>query len=210
MIKTLLAKLALMKGQNSLADNHEFINSSVGLFAEYKAELEKEKERLRWEQEQLARKEAELEARILAAEADNQKLREEMKRNVRINKGKNRDSSERGSLYKDKPTEYSTDGDVKMREWYVPRYEEKVPTFDNKGVDLEGFREKCLRHFNRYPRDYEGDTKAQVSFIEDHLGDEVLRWYRVRERIRQRSNPDVELCCSHAYMKDSHLNPPLK
>ena len=64
---------------------------------------------------------------------------------------------------------------------------------------MEGFREKCLRHFNRYPRDYEGDTKAQVSFIEDHLGGEVLRWYRVRERIRQRSNPDVELLFAHIH-----------
>jgi len=122
-----------------------------------------------------------------------------MNKSRKIHKGKSREYSIAGSSGTNNPTEYSMDGDVKMREWYIPRYEEKVPIFDNKGVDLEGFREKCLRHFNRYPRDYEGDSKAQVSFIEDHLGGEVLRWYKVRERIKQRNDPDIELLFAHIH-----------
>jgi len=188
-----------LKDPRNLATNQELLNSSVGLFSEYKAELDKERERIKWEQEQLTRKEAELEARIAAAEVNNRQLIEEINKSNKNRKGKFRENSADGSSGTDNPTEYSTDGDVKMREWYVPRYEEKVPMFDNKGVDLEGFREKCMRHFNRYPRDYEGDIKAQVSFIEDHLGGEVLRWYKVRERFKQRNDPDVELLFAHIH-----------
>lgn len=150
--------------------------------------MEQERELLKKQQEKFFEREKELETRISNAD----RIAGEIKK--RHPKAKISDSQ------RSEGTEYSEDGDVHMKDWYVPRYEEKVPIFNNKGIDLEGFEEKCLRHF-LYPFNYQKDEKAKASFVEDHLGGDVLRWYWIKERRVQRNYPDVDLLFIHLRAK---------
>jgi len=171
-----------IKEQQQLLNNQETLYNETTAFSSYKRELEEEMKLLKIQREELAERERLLEARISAAE----------KRVAAAPTQKTITNSSETN-----PTEYSEDGDVKMKDWFVRRYEEKVPTFDNLGIDFEGFKEKCLRHFKRYPLDYDGNEKAKVSFIEDHIGGKVIKWYRLKERKQQRIDPNSEVLFKH-------------
>ena len=81
--------------------------------------------------------------------------------------------------------------DVEMEE-APPDYDQVVPMFDGKNMDVSSFIFRCMRHYEKYQHYYLKNPKQMVIYIEDHLTGGAERWYRIDEMYEQKENPDPE------------------
>jgi len=81
--------------------------------------------------------------------------------------------------------------DVEMEE-APPDYDQVVPMFDGRNMDVSSFIFRCRKHYERYQPYYRKNPMQMVIYIEDHLTGEAERWYKVDEMYEQRDHPDPE------------------